>query len=237
PAGTSPAARSPCCLPYPFSPASRPVRLRLDRRPPLGYNRRSLTLSTRGGVRMPIDKSGRGEQTVKRSLVVVAAVTTLGMAAYLASQLFAQAPGAAPAGPTKIGIVNMAVVLKGYNKFAVYNNEIEKIRLQYDKQEKDLEKLLKDWQDYMTKAKDQAERDKAEDAIKTIVRKREDNKNEYAKVRNKKSDEQMVQMYREIEAAVKAYAGPSGYQMVLHYSEPLTEADIYSAPNIQRKLV
>ena len=175
---------------------------------------------------------------MKRTLVIAAAVTTLGMAAFLASQLGAQTPGAQPApAATKIGIVNMAVVLKGYNKFAVYNNEIEKIRLQYDKQEKDLDKLLKDWQDYMTKAKDQVDRDKAEDAIKTIVRKREDNKNEYAKVRNKKSDEQMVQMYREIESAVKAYAGPNAFHLILHYSEPLSEADIYSAPNIQRKLV
>ena len=47
----------------------------------------------------------------------------------------------------------------------------------------------------------------------------------------------MVQMYREIESAVKAYAGPNGFHLILHYSEPLSEADIYSAPNIQRKLV
>jgi len=165
-------------------------------------------------------------------------VTTLGMAAYLAGQLWAQQPGTqpAPASP-KVGLVNMAVVLKGYNKFAVYNNEIEKIRVQFDKQRMELEKLLKDWQDYLTKAKDQPERDKAEDAIRNIARRLQDNKEEYAKVRNKKSDEQMVQMYREIEAAVKAYSGPNGFHLILHYSEPLTEADIYSAANIQRKLV
>ena len=38
-------------------------------------------------------------------------------------------------------------------------------------------------------------------------------------------------------AAVKAFAAPNGFHMILHYSEPLTEADKKSAANIQRKLV
>src|SRR5439155_13828679 len=65
----------------------------------------------------------------------------------------------------------------------------------------------------------------------------EDNNVAYNKARTKKSDEQMVQMYREIEDAVKGYAGANGFHAVFHFSEPLTDADKYSPQNVQRKLV
>src|SRR5205823_1117822 len=73
--------------------------------------------------------------------------------------------------------------------------------------------------------------------IKGYKRQLEDNTGEYNKVRTKKSDEQMVQMYKEIEAGVSRFAASNGYHMIFHYSEPLTDADKYSPPNIQRKLV
>jgi hypothetical protein len=64
-------------------------------------------------------------------MVFLAALATLAGATYLTSQMFAQGPGG-PVGGTmgnKVGLINMAAVLKGYNKFSVYNNEIEKIRV------------------------------------------------------------------------------------------------------------
>jgi Skp family chaperone for outer membrane proteins len=176
---------------------------------------------------------------MKKKLVVLGGLTALGVAAYLGTQLWAQPPAAAPAPASpKIGMINLAAVLKGYNKFKVYNDEIEKIRLDYQKKEDDLKKLIKQWTDFGNSEKaTQADREKAEETIKTCQRRIEDNLGEYKKVRGKKSDDQMVQMYREIEEAVKIFAGPNGFHMILHYSEPLTEVDKYSATNIQRKLV
>jgi Skp family chaperone for outer membrane proteins len=173
-------------------------------------------------------------------LVVLAGLATLGVAAYLGAKLWAQQPGQpapAPASP-KIGMINLAVVLKGYNKFNVYNAEIEKIRVQYQKKEDDFKKQAADWKKFGERPEaTQADRDKAEESLKTLKRLIEDNVAEYNKVRGKKSDEQMVQMYREIEAAVQQFAGHNGFHMILHYSEPLTVDDKYSPTNIQRKLV
>jgi Skp family chaperone for outer membrane proteins len=172
-------------------------------------------------------------------MVIVAGLATLGALAYLGSQLWAQqpAPAQAPACP-KVGLVNMAVVLKNYNKFKVYNDEIEKIRIQYDKQHQDLLTRVKQWQEFGVRPQaTQAEREQAEDNIKKCKRLLEDNDTEFTKVRQKKSDDQMVQMYKEIEDAIKAFAGPNGFHLILHYSEPLMEADKYTAPNVQRKLV
>jgi hypothetical protein len=70
-----------------------------------------------------------------------------------------------------------------------------------------------------------------------LARAIDDNTKDYKNVRTKKSDEQMIQMWKEVENAIKAFAPGNGYQLVMHYSEPLSDADKYSAPNIQRKLV
>jgi Skp family chaperone for outer membrane proteins len=176
---------------------------------------------------------------VKWKLIILAGVAVLGIAAYVGTQLWAQTPGAgaAPNCP-KIGLMNLAYVLKGYNKFKVYNDEIEKIRVQYEKQEMDLKKSIADWKTYWER-KDisQPDKDKAEDAVKTLQRRVEDNINEYKKVRGKKSDEQMVQMYKEVEDTVKSWAGSNGFHMILHYSEALADSDKYVPQNVQRKLV
>jgi Skp family chaperone for outer membrane proteins len=168
----------------------------------------------------------------------MAALAVVAVAAYVGNQLWAQPPAQTAPASVKVGVVNLAFVLKNYNKFKTYNDEIEKIRLVYEKKDADLRKLIADWTKFGNEpTAKQADREKAEETIKDCKRRLEDNQAEYNKVRSKKSDEQMVQMYKEIEAAVAHYAGPNGFHMILHYSEPLTEADKYSPPNVQRKLV
>jgi Skp family chaperone for outer membrane proteins len=175
---------------------------------------------------------------VKRSIVILSGLATLAGTIFLTSQMFAQGPGGAAGAPAKIGLINMAAVLKGYNKFSIYNNEIEKIRVEYEKKDIDLKKNAKLWQDYNADPKrTQAERDQGEKNLTQLGRAIDDNKKDYGVVRAKKSDEQMVQMWKEVEAAIKQFAPSNGYQLVMHYSEPLTDTDKYSAQNIQRKLV
>ena len=82
---------------------------------------------------------------MKRSMVILAGLATLAAATFLTSQMLVQAQvgGAAGAPATcKVGLINLAAVLKGYNKFSIYNNEIEKIRLEFEKKDKDLHNNL-----------------------------------------------------------------------------------------------
>jgi outer membrane protein len=174
---------------------------------------------------------------VKRSVVILAALATLAGATLLTSHMFAQAQGGQPAG-SKTGLINMAAVLKGYNKFSIYNNEIEKLRIGWEKSDKDLKTNYQAWQKYkVDNAQDTAKVAEAEKNLKTLQRAIEDSAKDYNDKRSKKSDEQMVQMWKEIEEAVKRVAPSVGCSMVLHFSDPLSDADKYSAPNIQRKLV
>jgi Skp family chaperone for outer membrane proteins len=174
-------------------------------------------------------------------MVILAGLATLAGAAFLTSQMLVQAQGGGAAGAPaacKVGLINLAAVLKGYNKFSIYNNEIEKIRLEFEKKDKDLHNNLQLWQEYKTKPdRTAAEKEQADKNITQIARGIEANKQDYSTVRTKKSDEQMVQMYKEIEAAVQKFSSPNGFQLILHYSEPLSDTDKYAAPNVQRKLV
>jgi len=173
-------------------------------------------------------------------MVVLAVLATLGVAAYFANQLGAQTPGATPAtapASVKIGLVNMAYVFKGYNKYKLYSDDMEKIRLQYEKKDADLQKYIKECQAYAASAKTPEDRLKyGEEYIKTAKRQIEDNATEFKKVAGAKSDAHMVQCYKEIEEAVKRYAAANGFHLVFNYSEALTEADKYSAADVQRKI-
>jgi len=177
-------------------------------------------------------------------MVFLTGLAVLSGGIYLGNQLTAQQPAQntpPPASP-KVGMVNMAFVLKNYKKFQYYNDQIEGVRKRYEKTEKDLQAIMKQWQDYIdpTKQKDpvtQEMKDKATASMKDIKRRVDQNAEDYNTERSKKSDEQMVQMFKEVEDAIKAYAAPNGFHLIFHYSEPLNPADKYSPPNIQRKLV
>jgi outer membrane protein len=177
---------------------------------------------------------------VKRNTVILAGLATLGVAAYLANQISAQttpAPAAQAPASVKVGLLNLAAVFKGYNKYKIYSDEMDKIRLQYEKKDADLRKYIKDCQDYATNPKSsQAEKEKMEQYITTAKRQMEDNAKEFKAVAGKKSDDHMVQCYKEIEEGVKRFAASNGFHIILTYSEALTPEDKYSPADVQRKI-
>jgi outer membrane protein len=180
---------------------------------------------------------------VKAKLVILASLAMLGVSTYLVTSLTAQAqgqpsPAASAPASTKVGMVNMAAVLKGYNKVKVYKDQMDKWRKPYDDNDKKLRDLATQWQKYAVEPTTTAEkRQEAENNLKTIKRQMEDNQEQANKELSKKGEEQMVQMYKEFEKAVQTFAQTNGFHMVFHYSEPLADADKYVGPNVQRKLV
>jgi outer membrane protein len=173
-------------------------------------------------------------------MVVLAGLATLGVAALVASQIGAQGPAAPPAqapASVKVGLVNLAYVFKGYNRYKSYSDEMERLRVDFEKKATDIQKRIKDCQDYMNNpAAEKDKRDKMPEYVTGYKRQLEDLSNDAKAVLGKKSDQHMIQCYREIEEAVKRYAAANGFHAIFSYSEALTEADRYSAPDIQRKI-
>jgi len=69
---------------------------------------------------------------VKRTITILAGVATLGVGIYLGSYLWAQQTGQQPARPTapplqtRVAVINVAQVIKNYNKFKMYQEELKK---------------------------------------------------------------------------------------------------------------
>jgi Skp family chaperone for outer membrane proteins len=161
----------------------------------------------------------------------------LGAALCAAGPAWAQGPQAAVPQQCRVATLNMVVVMKGYKKFDMFRAEMDAKAKPYRDKAKELADMYKGWQAVAQDAKKSAkEREDAENYLKQLKRQIEDNGATATKILGTLEDERVVQFYREIQDAVAAYARPNGIHLVLQYTELVSEPDIYSPPNIKRKL-
>jgi Skp family chaperone for outer membrane proteins len=181
---------------------------------------------------------------VKRTVGIVAGLAALAVLAYVGTQLWAQQPGgpaqaAAPA-QTRIAVINLLQVIKNYNKAKFYETELDQTLKPFRDKGEELKKSLLGWQTYLSDPKNNGigaeEREKGEKNVLNAKRQLEDLDKEARKAFGKKREQQVVQLYREIDDAVKRYAASNGFHLVLSYGEPINPSDLYSAQNIARKL-
>jgi Skp family chaperone for outer membrane proteins len=155
--------------------------------------------------------------------MLMAGVMALGCAIYASNKMWAQAPNpnppAAPAQPkTKIGLVNLSRVIKEYNKFKTFQEEMKKAVEPFQGRDAALK----------------TEGDKL--AKEAIQRQLEDNKVEAQKSIGKKQEDQLVILYKDIRTVVDRFAQAHGFEMVLHYNDAVTPEEYWSAQNIARKM-
>jgi Skp family chaperone for outer membrane proteins len=178
-------------------------------------------------------------RTVNRKVALAAAVAALGLAVYLGSRLWAQPPAGAVQAPaqTKVALVNLVQVIKNYHKYKTFEDEQKNLAKPFEERNKALQENLKQWQKVLENpGSTPQDKEKAEKEIKERKRQIEDNVAEFKRALGKRSDDQLVQLYREVEDATQRYAGNNGFSVVLQYNEPPVAAERYSAMNIQRKL-
>jgi Skp family chaperone for outer membrane proteins len=186
--------------------------------------------------------SNREKRKVKRTFAVMAGFAALGLMVYVGSHLSAQAPVAAAApAQTRVAVINLLQVIKNYNKAKFYETELEGTLKPYrDKAEK-LKGDMIQWQNYLSDPKNgptitQEQRETGEKSVTNIKRQLEDLDKEARKAFGKKRELQVVQLYKEVDEAVKRYAAANGFHLVLSFGEPVNATDLFSAPNIARKL-
>jgi Skp family chaperone for outer membrane proteins len=79
-----------------------------------------------------------------------------------------------------------------------------------------------------------AEQIKAE--LRGIDREVQDLGDAAKKYLTKMQDDMAVQIYREVNEAVTAYARANDIELVMHYNDAITPQDMYNPANVQRKL-
>ena len=176
---------------------------------------------------------------MKRTIACLTALAVGFASAYIA---FAQQPGTpssaavqAPA-QTRIAFVNVAYVFQKYKKAELYKNEMENSlkpkKAEIDKLKDDVIKYTNELAKPGLPAQSKEQYEKY---ITWARRQIEDKTKEMQQAFLKKMEEQTVQIYKEVDAVVRAQAVANGFHIVFAYAEPI-EGDLYSLPNINRKV-
>lgn len=173
---------------------------------------------------------------MKKRLAAIVAAALLGAMLWPAQTVRAQ-PTAASASGGRVAIVNMLVITKDYKKFKIFAQEMETISEPFQKQAKLLAERAKLWEDQLRKPEcSEKDREEGQKALLQLKHLSEDNNAAAAKAIGSRRNEKLVQLYREIQDATQRYAVQNGIALVLQYTEPVTEADVYAPANINRKL-
>jgi Skp family chaperone for outer membrane proteins len=175
---------------------------------------------------------------VKKTWIIAAGMLALSGAIVVCSKLVAQPARPAAAAQTKIGLINLSAVIKKYNKYVAFQNEVNQTIATYqDKDKKYRDELEKAKKTLANPSLSDKDRDGWEKYGKAQQRLIEDNQNEAKAAIGKKGDEQMVILYKEVREACQRYAESQGLEMVLHYNDaPLGTPEFDSPANVARKM-
>jgi Skp family chaperone for outer membrane proteins len=177
-------------------------------------------------------------RTVKRTAFLLAGIIALGTVGFTGNSLRAdpQLGDANMAVRPKLAIINLQQCIKSYAKWKAFE---EAYKDYYDRYNKAFEKKKDEGlkvKGNLEKATDDVTKETLTKQLKEIERQIQDLGEEAKKNLGKYRDEQTVQMYKEVEEAVAAYARANDIQIVMQYNDPTsTPAEQYHPANIQRK--
>jgi Skp family chaperone for outer membrane proteins len=151
---------------------------------------------------------------------------------------WSEPPKAAPSPRTRIGLVNLAHVVKNYKKYKANQEEMKAEVEPFEKRDKlyqaRIEELSKQLKDPNTGADKVLEIDTT---LKKMLHEREENSNAAKKIIGKKNEEQMVAIYKELRDASQKYARAHDIELMLHYNDTLSDDPDHDIPmNVARKV-
>jgi Skp family chaperone for outer membrane proteins len=177
---------------------------------------------------------------VKRTLAIVAGILTIGIAIYIGSRLGAQSTtggtAAYRAPVTKVGIVNLSLVIQNYNKWLYFKEEYERDFKAEMEKIKPRATQLEEKKKQVELEVEPAKREAATKQFKAMERELQDMQEEAQNKLQKKNADEFVVLYQEVEAAVKSYAGRTGIELVMHYNDAPDYKDMYTPRNVARKM-
>jgi RNA polymerase sigma factor (sigma-70 family) len=138
-------------------------------------------------------------------------------------------PGGEGARPlqTRIGLINLTRVLKTSKKFQAIQADL---RTKTQQAQQKLEALKKQVQKY------QAEGEQSARQLRDTQRQMEDEQQSAQMMLTKMQGDAVTSMYREVEDVAKRITKAKGLELVLFYTDAVTEEDFYNPNNLQRKL-
>jgi Skp family chaperone for outer membrane proteins len=177
---------------------------------------------------------------VKKTLFVAGGILALGVLCYVgrlwAQQTPSTGPSAQGAPRTRIALINLTYVVKYYDKYKVYQEEMKGAIQPFQARDKEYRRQAEELAKSVPTPPPADKREEIEHKMKEFKRKIEDNDTEAKLAVSKKSDEQMKILYHDVVTAAQSYAVSRDFDLVLHYNDATTEEDFLSTQNIARKL-
>ncbi len=167
---------------------------------------------------------------MKRFAGLITGVLALGLMVSIVPSSWAQ-------GGTRVAIINMDVILKNYQKVKFFKTELKNVAEPYRKKVKKYEDYYKRWKEIETnQTKSKKDRTDARKQAILWKRKIEDLTNEANKKIMDMGQNNLVRLYRDLEAVVAGYAKANGYHLVFHHFTPEDPKQRYSWANLDRIL-
>jgi Skp family chaperone for outer membrane proteins len=143
-----------------------------------------------------------------------------------------------PALKVTTAYINLTAVVKNYDRFKQFSQEIrEEVSDTETKVNKLKSQLQAAAQELADQSLTQDERKAIERRVTLQQRRFEDTVKEGREFIGKKTDEQLVTIYKDIHAEVTRYARANGIEAVLHYNDAAPDSKDYFTPqNISRKM-
>jgi Skp family chaperone for outer membrane proteins len=141
-----------------------------------------------------------------------------------------------PSGTDRVALVKVGLVFARFNKAIRLKNELENLARPFNERAKSLVEEIVNWDEAMrARNLDADQRDKLRAKISKNQRALEDLAIEMRRKLGKKHEDDLVLLWTEFQAGVKACSTRDGIELVLGYGDPLTEELIVQFPNISRK--
>lgn len=135
---------------------------------------------------------------------------------------------------TRIALLNLTYVIKNYEKYKHFQEEIKGIVEPFQTKDANLRHQLEELRKKIET--NPSQRDEVERKAKEIQRQVEDNSAEAKLKLGKRSDDEMKILFMDVYEAAQRFATSHDFELVLHYNDAVTKEDFLSAQNIARKL-
>jgi Skp family chaperone for outer membrane proteins len=176
-------------------------------------------------------------------ILLVTGFAVLVAGACFGASLFAQGtttPPATPAAPagTKVGVVNVGHVFNGWNKAKRFKDELEHSAKPFNDQAKKLQEEMVGWENEVRSKPglSKQEVENRQEAVKKNKRELEDLANNMRKLLGKKSEDNLVMLWKEANECIKGVSEAYGFSIVLGFGDPLDKGLMDLFPNVNRKM-
>jgi Skp family chaperone for outer membrane proteins len=184
---------------------------------------------------------------VKRKWIIATSGVAVAAALVYVGTLWAQQPAGSPAVParpaaaprTKIALLNLTYVITYYEKYKTFKDDIKKQMQPLEdlvkSKQAEMEALRKEGTDPAKPATEQRKQE-IEKQMREDQRMVEDATNEAKPRIIKQEQDEMVLLYKEVQAAAAHYALGHDFDVVLQYNDAIDPKDYMGPGNVERKM-